>query len=121
MCGPCPHCGKEILDLLTEMVPDAHKRNKDFVNLQFMKPGAAITCPYCHESIEFGDRGQLRKSEKEPLRYSKEKFDMRTQMEGLDSHAEFMDKIRGMPGAMKNYTYAEDHAHENEPQRAAVS
>lgn len=116
---PCPHCDQIITDLLIEMVPDADQITPDYKALNDRKPGGAITCPYCQESVEYDVHGEdLIGSGKKPLRYSRSKTEDRAKRYGRYGQVflnksntdpeEWADHDKGMLGAFRGYKYAED-------------
>ena len=103
--GTCPNCGKFIEDLLAEMVSDADKRTENYQDLIWQLPNSpAITCPFCSGSVEWGENYKLIKSEKIPLRYSKNKFDLRC--EGQNP-TDWLKENRNMSGALIDYNFSE--------------
>src|SRR5262245_36293884 len=114
---PCPYpgCGKQIRDLLSEMTPDEARALPGFRDLLHHEPGVAITCPYCQGSVEFLD-GNLARSAKVPLRYSRAKVEKRAKDYGSSLNSpksnmtpeEWIEEEKLMPGALQGYIYAED-------------
>lgn len=113
---PCPHCQQTITDLLLEMVPDEHVGSADYKAINDRKPGGAITCPYCQHAVEYALNGEdLVQSHRIPLRYSRAKTEDRAiaygkifLSRGNTTPEEWAEQDKGMPGAFRNYRYAED-------------
>jgi hypothetical protein len=113
---PCPHCGQNIIDLLSEMVPDADQATAGYKALVARQPGGAITCPYCQGAVEYDSNGQdLVATSQEPLRYSRAKTEDRARRYGQvflkradATPEEWLADDKGMPGALRNYRYAGD-------------
>ncbi|HYT94948.1 MAG TPA: hypothetical protein VEL76_39895 [Gemmataceae bacterium] len=112
---PCPHCGRQITDLLAEMVDPSRKGSPEQKALIGLRPGGAITCPYCQGAIEYSAAGELVQSTRTPLRYSRSLIEQRTQDYGDHFHGnphltpeEWIELDKAMPGALKAYRYAED-------------
>jgi hypothetical protein len=98
------------------MVPDTERGTAEYRAINDRKPGGAITCPYCQESVEYDTNGDdLVKSKRVPLRYSRPKTEARAQGHGRvflnkqdTSSEEWVEHDKGMPGAFRGYKYAED-------------
>ena len=115
---PCPHCGKIITDLLSEMVPDSLQTTSDYAALVGRRPGGAITCPFCQSPVEYAPNGEdLITSTREPLQYSRTKMEKRAlnfgrlflEKEGTTPE-EWLAVDRGMAGVLQAYRYAEEEA-----------
>lgn len=116
---PCPYpgCGKQIRDLLAEMVPDGDQATPDFRALVGQRPGGAITCPYCQRAVEYTADGKaLAASPRPPLRYSRVKMAARAKDYGSQKAPPVPDMTpeawvveeKLMPGALQGYRYAAD-------------
>ena len=116
---PCPYpaCGKEIRDLLAEMVPTVAHSTAEFRAVVGQAPGGAITCPYCQGAVEYSADGQsLAASAREPLRYSRLKMETRASDYGSQKDPpdpamtpeQWVVEEKLMPGALQGYVYAED-------------
>jgi hypothetical protein len=111
---PCPYCGQTITDLLLELVPDAQQTSGDYRAIMLRRAGGAVTCPYCEQAVEYDPNGQdLVKSTR--MRYSRVKTTDRARNYGrvflnqADTTAEeWVAHDKGMPGALRDYRYAED-------------
>lgn len=111
--GKCPHCKRFIEDLLMEMVPKPFTRHPGYRKTIDTKPGGvAVQCPYCGEAVEFDEQENLVKSDKAPLPYSRQKFEVRT--EGLPPE-DWVAKEKGMQGALRNHQWEEDTEENYEP------
>lgn len=115
---PCPHCGKIITDLLSEMVPDPLQTTSDYAAIVGRRPGGAITCPFCQSAVEYAANGEdLVASAREPLRYSRTKMENRAltfgrvflEKEGTTPE-EWLAVDRGMVEALRGYRWAEEGA-----------
>lgn len=115
----CPHpgCGQQIRDLLAEMVPDAEHPTPEFRAVISQRPGGAITCPYCQGAVEYTTDGKsLNVSAQPPLRYSREKMEMRARDYGSQKSPpdpgmtpeQWVAEEKLMPGALQAYRYIED-------------
>jgi hypothetical protein len=118
---PCPHlgCGMGIRDLLAEMVPDTDQRKPEFRAVVGQAPGGAIMCPYCQRAVEYDGDGQtLVISVRTPLRYSRQKMELRASDYGSQKSPpdpamtaeEWVGEEKLMPGALHGYAYVEDFA-----------
>jgi len=112
---PCPHCAQQITDLLAEMVDPARKGTPEQKALIAMRPGGAITCPYCQGAVEYNTAGNLVQSSLQPLRYSRLLVEQRARDYGFHFHQDptltpeaWIEMDKAMPGALRGYTYAED-------------
>jgi hypothetical protein len=113
---PCPYCGQIITDLLLEMVPDTDRGTAAYRAINDRKPGGAVTCPYCQQGVEYDQNGDdLVSSSKTPLRYSRAKTEERAKVFGQiflnradTPPEEWAAQDKGMPGAFRDYRYAED-------------
>ena len=113
---PCPHCFQVITDLLLEMTPDSVHGTLEYKAINDRKPGGAITCPYCQQSVEYDTNGEdLISSMRVPLRYSRAKTEGRAKSYGQiffnkpdTTPDDWADQDKGMPGAFRGYRYAED-------------
>jgi len=113
---PCPCCGGLITDLLAEMIERSQKGGSEQKALIGMRPGGAITCPYCQGAIEYDAAGGLIQSPRTPLRYSRSLIEQRARDFGSHFHRnpnltpeEWIELDKAMPGALQGYRYAEDN------------
>ena len=113
---PCPHCGGLVTDLLAEMVSPGQKGSPEQKALIGMRPGGAITCPYCQGAIEHDGAGELVQSTRVPLRFSRALIEQRARDFGDHFHGnpnltpeEWIELDKAMPGALRAYRYAEDN------------
>lgn len=115
---PCPYpeCGQPIRDLLAEMVPNADQARPEFKALLGQVPGGAITCPYCQSPLEYDATGRfLVRSPLVPFRYSRTKMEQRAIDYGSHKNPpafaltpeQWIAEEKLMPGALRNYQYAE--------------
>jgi hypothetical protein len=113
---PCPYCGGLITDLLAEMIEPAKKGSIEQKAIIGVRPGGAITCPYCEGAIEHSTAGELMLSNLVPLRYSRLLIEQRARDFGTQFYGnpnltvgEWIELDKGMPGALRGYRFAEDY------------
>src|SRR5437660_130559 len=97
---PCPQrgCGRQIRDLLAEMVPDNEQSSAEFKAVVGQQPGGAITCPFCQGAVEYEADGKtLVASQRTPLRYSRTKMERRAKDYGSQENPPNLE-----PDARKN-------------------
>jgi hypothetical protein len=101
------------------MVPSADQAKPEFKAVVGQTPGGAITCPYCQGAVEYHTDGKsLVISARMPLRYSRQKMELRARDYGSQKNPpavgmtpeQWIAEEKLMPGALQGYNYIEDSA-----------